>query len=106
MNPGSIIPRTRSWEANVTGHVVKRIRLGRTAAVRPRRPLEHLGTTMRPLAQLRVPRWLGIFDRSRSQVHVFCDESERVYGAALYVRYCTADRNLIQLTYSKSRLAR
>jgi len=62
-------------------------------------------TTMPPLAQLRVPRWLGTVDRSCSQVHVFCDASERAYGAALYVRSCTADRNVVRLAYSKNRLA-
>ena len=62
-------------------------------------------TTMPPLAQLRVPRWLGTVDGSCSQVHVFCDASERAYGAALYVRSYTADRNVVRLAYSKNRLA-
>jgi hypothetical protein len=62
-------------------------------------------TTMLPLAQLRIPRWLGTVDRSQSQVHVFCDASERAYRAALYFRSCTADCYLVCLAYSNSRLA-
>jgi hypothetical protein len=62
-------------------------------------------TTMPPLAQLRVPRWLGTVDRSQSQIHVFCDSSDRAYGAALYVQSCTADRNLVRSANSKIRLS-
>jgi hypothetical protein len=62
-------------------------------------------TAMPPLAQLRVPRCLGTVDSSRSQVHVFCDVSERVYEAALYVRSCMVDRSVVRLACSKNRLA-
>jgi len=62
-------------------------------------------TAMPPLAQLRVPRWLGTVDSSHLQVHVFFDASERAYGAAFYVRACTVDRNVVRLACSKNRLA-
>ena len=62
-------------------------------------------TAMPPLAQLRVPRWLGTVDSNRPKVHVFCDASERDYTAALYVRSCMVDRNVVRLVCSKNRLA-
>jgi len=62
-------------------------------------------TAMPPLAQLRVPRWLGTVDSSRLKVHVICDASERAYGAALYFRSCMVDRNVVRLACSKNRLA-
>ena len=39
------------------------------------------------------------------QVHVFCDASERAYGAALYIRSTKDDETLIRLACSKNRLA-
>ena len=62
-------------------------------------------TPMSPLVYYRAPRWQGSVDRSRSQVHVFCDASESAYGAALHVRSSTADRNVVRLAYRKNRLA-
>jgi len=62
-------------------------------------------TAMPPFAQLRVPRWLGAVDSSRPQVHMFCDASERAYEAALYVRFCIVDQNVVRLAFSKNRLA-
>ena len=60
---------------------------------------------MPPLAQLRVPRWLGTVDSSHPQVHVFCDASEHAYGAVLNVRTYVVDRNVVRLACSKNRLA-
>jgi hypothetical protein len=34
-------------------------------------------STFPHLAHLRIPRWVGTVDRSHSQIHVFCDASER-----------------------------
>jgi len=62
-------------------------------------------STLPHLAHLRVPRWVGIIDRNQSQVHVFCDASERAYGAALYIRSCLVDNSVVHLACSKNRLA-
>jgi len=57
------------------------------------------------LAHLRVPRWVGIVDRSHSRVHVFCNASERAYEAALYFRSCMVDNSVFHLARSQNRLA-
>jgi len=57
------------------------------------------------LAHLRVPSWGGTVDRSNSRVNVFCDASERAYVAALYIRSCTVDNNVVHLACSKNRFA-
>jgi hypothetical protein len=62
-------------------------------------------STLPHLARLRVPRWVCSVDRSHSQVHVFCDSSERTYGAGLYIRSCVADNKVVYLACSKNRLA-
>jgi hypothetical protein len=56
------------------------------------------------LSQVRIPRWLAT-SKGSLQVHVFCDASERAYGAALYVRSTKDDGPLIRLACSKNRLA-
>jgi len=62
-------------------------------------------STLPHLAHLHIPQWVGTVDRSHSRVHMFCDTSERAYGAALYIRSCMADHNVIHIACSKNRLA-
>ena len=62
-------------------------------------------STLPHLSHLRVPRWVGIVDRSHFQVHIFCDASERAYGASLYIRSCTVDNIVVHLACTKNRLA-
>jgi hypothetical protein len=57
------------------------------------------------LSQVRVPRWLATSKERNSQNHVFCDASERAYGAVLYVRSTKGDNTLVRLARSKNRLA-
>lgn len=57
------------------------------------------------LSQLRAPRWLATSRESDSQVHVFCDASEKAYGAVLYVRSSSEDNIVVRLSCSKNRLA-
>jgi len=40
-----------------------------------------------------------------TQIHVFCDASERVYGAVQYVRSSTSEGIIFRLACSKNRLA-
>jgi hypothetical protein len=48
---------------------------------------------------------MGISNAHDSQIHVFCDASERAYGAVLYVRSTTQEGVIVRLACSKNRLA-
>ena len=37
------------------------------------------------LLDIHIPRWVGTTGEGNGQVHVFCDASERAYGAVLYI---------------------
>jgi hypothetical protein len=53
-----------------------------------------------------IPRWLGISLATKDwAIHVFCDASERAYGAVLYVCSSSSTTRTVQLVLSKSRLA-
>ena len=62
-------------------------------------------STLPSLSQARIPRWLGTFRDSNTQVHVFCDASEKAYGAALYIRAAGDENTCTNLACSKNRLA-
>ena len=57
------------------------------------------------LSQTCIPHWLGTSRDSSTQVHVFCDASEKSYGAALYIRTSRHDTTLTNLACSKNKLA-
>ncbi|KAJ4429311.1 hypothetical protein ANN_26315 [Periplaneta americana] len=47
----------------------------------------HNWTTSLPsLLDITIPRWAGTSNHYPYEIHVFCDSSERVYEAALYIR--------------------
>jgi hypothetical protein len=48
---------------------------------------------------------MGLSNGKESQTHVFCDASERTYGAVLYVRSTTGESFMVRLACSKTRLA-
>ena len=62
-------------------------------------------STLHTVSALVIPRWIGVSDRNLTQMHVFCDASERSYGAALYVRTTAVDKCSVHLVCSKSRLS-
>jgi len=57
------------------------------------------------LADIDIPRWMGTSNDHDTQIHVFCDASERAYGAVLYVRSSTREGVIVRLACSKIRLA-
>lgn len=62
-------------------------------------------STLTSLSSFNIPRCVRIMHSKGSQVHVFCDASERAYGAALYVRNPMDHDATVQLMCSKNRLA-
>jgi hypothetical protein len=57
------------------------------------------------LREINIPRWVGTGRKGNDQIHVFCDASERAYGAVLYVRSTHRTEVLVRIVCSKSRLA-
>jgi len=57
------------------------------------------------LADIDIPRWMGTSNGHDTQIHVFCDASERAYGAVLYIRSSTREGVVVRLACSKNRLA-
>jgi len=43
-------------------------------------------TSLPLLSSIHLPRRLGMSNGRGSRIHVFCDASEKAYGAALYIR--------------------
>ncbi|KAJ4430558.1 hypothetical protein ANN_19146 [Periplaneta americana] len=62
-------------------------------------------SSLSELSQIRIPRWIGTSERYIHQLHVFCDASERAYGAVIYVRSTKDDCVSVSLACSKNRLA-
>ncbi|XP_062528624.1 uncharacterized protein LOC119628383 isoform X1 [Bombyx mori] len=63
-------------------------------------------STLSSLNQLKIPRFISCSDSTNNEIHVFCDASEKVYGACLYIRSIKASGSIcVRLLASKSRLA-
>jgi len=56
------------------------------------------------LKNISLERWVGISPTSEATIHVFCDASERAYGAALYIRYVQDNTVMVRLVCSRNRL--
>ena len=52
-----------------------------------------------------IPRWVGTRGGQEFQSHVFCDASERAYGAVLYIRSKHRAETSVRIVCSKNRLA-
>ncbi|GFS73748.1 integrase catalytic domain-containing protein [Nephila pilipes] len=57
------------------------------------------------LKDIRIPRWIGFSETSDVIIHVFCDASERAYGACLYARHTVNNFTEVNLICSRSKLA-
>ena len=55
-------------------------------------------------SELRIPRFVANFAIEKIQLHLFCDASEKAYGAAIYVRSLGASQTKSTLLCFKSRL--
>ncbi|KAG8173850.1 hypothetical protein JTE90_001688, partial [Oedothorax gibbosus] len=57
------------------------------------------------LNDIRIPRWIGFSENSDTTIHVFCDASERAYGACLYSRQTVDSSTSVSLICSRNKLA-
>ncbi|XP_058445661.1 uncharacterized protein LOC131426915 [Malaya genurostris] len=58
------------------------------------------------LDNIRIPRCVVLPRTIEQEIHVFCDASERAYGACLYLKTIdTSDQMMVSLMASKSRVA-
>jgi hypothetical protein len=57
------------------------------------------------LAGIHIPRWMETSNDHDTQIHIFCDASEMVYGAVLYGRSSTHEGTVVRLACSRNRLA-
>lgn len=67
---------------------------------------ESLWNTIDELSKVKIPRWLGMNESVRLQLHGFADSSGKAYGGAIYLRI-EHENNVIQthLIAAKSRVA-
>jgi hypothetical protein len=61
--------------------------------------------TQPSLSRIHIPRYVHTSEDGDYHIHVFCNASERAYGAALCIRTDGKDRVRVQLVSSKNRLA-
>lgn len=67
---------------------------------------QHWISKLPQLTLLHVPRWIGASTTpEQSEVHVFCDASEKAYGAVLYLRSISEATHSVRIICSKCRLA-
>jgi len=57
------------------------------------------------LDQVRIPRWVFFRPEFRVEHHGFCDASQKVYGAAIYVRVEMGHKTMVHLLTVKTRMA-
>lgn len=55
--------------------------------------------------RIRIPRWLSTASGTQQQIHVYCDASERAYGAVVYVRVIADNAWDARLLCSRSRVS-
>lgn len=55
------------------------------------------------LPAIYIPRFVG--EVSKSEFHIFCDASEKAFGAAVYLRHQSGDNVVVRLLCAKTRVA-
>lgn len=62
--------------------------------------------SLKEVADIAIPRWLGIFNKAETQLHVFCDASLKAYGAVIYARtVCSEGKANLTIVTAKSKVA-
>lgn len=60
---------------------------------------------LKELASLRISRALSYTSVLRTELHGFCDASERGYGVVVYLRVVTSDKTFVRMLIGKSKVA-
>lgn len=65
-----------------------------------------IGSKLKNLESIRIPRWLRTHERAEIQLHGFCDASAKAYGAVIFARITNVNGAIsTSLLISKSRVA-
>lgn len=81
-----------NWDDAVTGELLRRWKA--------------YYSTIQSLAKIRVPRWLGVRNHSKMDLHGFADASEAAYCAVIYYRIEQPDKSVrCGILASKTRVA-
>ncbi|GBO19981.1 hypothetical protein AVEN_24627-1, partial [Araneus ventricosus] len=57
------------------------------------------------LNDIGIPRWIGLSPLSDYSLHIFCDSSERAFGAVLYIYIQEGKTTKVQLLCSRNRIS-
>ncbi|XP_075157882.1 uncharacterized protein LOC142231148 [Haematobia irritans] len=57
------------------------------------------------LANLKIPRWIGLCPGTKIEFHCFCDASSIAYAAVVYARVVAADGTHVNIIQAKSKIS-
>lgn len=61
--------------------------------------------SLKCLAEIRIPRWIGSYKKSKIELHGFCDASEAMYAAVVYYRVVTRNEIRCGILSAKTKVA-